>query len=320
MRKTWIGAVTVLVLVAVAWWLLFPRGAADPPPVRIGYLNLAASLPVLIAQEDRLFEQAGLTAELIEFKSSNDLAVAGATGRVDVMVTCATNAALDAMSTTQQRFQLFLTNGYTPPDQDGRSTDYLLARPGLTLDDLRGRTIAFFPGSVSQVAARIVLGKHGLPEGQYHYLELPPPSWLPSLRAGQIDAVLGIEPFATQIIQDGSGVPLIRGFLHELSPRPPLSGSWLSGSVLDARARQAVVTVFRQAVASIAEDESRARGVLARRTGIAPDLADQITLNEWKFVDDPGTRESVEAFVRVLADNQAVKAAPPIGEWLWTGK
>lgn len=318
-RLVWIGICVFLAVVAIfaATQFAVIKSHTKKPTVRIGYVNLAASLPLFVAHDAKLFEEEGLAVEMIEFKSGNDLAVAGATKQLDVMATLATNAAIDAMSTSNSRFRVFMVNTYKPANDQGLATDYLLARPGLNIGDLRNRTIAFFPGSVSRVAARIVLRKHGLNEKDYRYLELSPPQWLPSLKSGQIDAVLGIEPFATQIMDEGVAVPVIRGFLNEMSPTPPLSAFWFTANLEDAHTQDAVVKVFRKAVSQIEQDNRQSRDILTKRTAIAPDVASRITLNDWRFVDDPDVINALEKFVQVLGEEQAIKPAPPSSEWIW---
>jgi len=65
-------------------------------PVKIGYLAIGAGLPLFVAEEEGFFAEQSVEVELIEFRSSNDIASAAVAGRIDVIGTGATNAMLDA--------------------------------------------------------------------------------------------------------------------------------------------------------------------------------------------------------------------------------
>ena len=88
------------------------HGPPDGKKLRIGYLPIAASLPLFVAIEHGYFENEGFEVELIQFGSSNEMALAGIRGDLDVMVTCATNAVLDAMDVSGKSVEAFLSNGY----------------------------------------------------------------------------------------------------------------------------------------------------------------------------------------------------------------
>src|SRR5262245_23024005 len=69
-----------------------PTDAGGEREVRIGYLALAAQLPLFVATERGYLRAEGIRAILIPFASSNELVSAGLRGQVDVLAGAALNA------------------------------------------------------------------------------------------------------------------------------------------------------------------------------------------------------------------------------------
>ncbi len=280
----------------------------------IGYLPIAASLPLFVAEEEGLWEE-GLNVELIEFKTSNELAIAGAAGRVDVMATCAVNAALDTMEVANISFYAFLCNGYIKGEDGRKSTDYLIGRPGETLTSLKGKTIAFFPGSVSRVFSKLVLSKYGLNQGDYKYIEMVPPEWFAALKSGRISAVNAVEPAASQILKSGEGVILIDGFFAEVQQDIPLSAFWFTEG-LPEQTQIKIVSSINKALKYINENTDNAVKHYENYTSIPTDFFSSIGLNNWRLTTVPDAEASLMTLARILNQENAIKAFPK-RKWIW---
>src|SRR5262249_40710653 len=140
--------------------------AAEPArrEVRIGYLPIAASLPLYVALERRLFQAEGLEPHAKPYASSDALGHAGAAHEVDVLSSLALNVAFETARRTDERPRIFCANAYS--DSPGQTVDYLLARKGAgvaKVEDLAGKRVGAFPGSVTKVFVLDLLAKHGIP-------------------------------------------------------------------------------------------------------------------------------------------------------------
>lgn len=308
-------AVISILTVAVAVTVLVHSPRNDS--VRIGYLPIAASAPLFVAEYLDRFEAAGVEIELIEFRSSNELAIAASAGRIDVLVTCATNTALDAMATTGVNLKIFQTNGYRGASE-GKPTDYLLGTPGTTIEDLRGKPVAFFPGSVSRVFANLVLPRFGISIDDIQYVEMGPGEWLPAIQSGRIRGVVAVEPFATMILMSGAGEVLIEGYVSQVLPSAPLSGSWFVDGALTDEQERKIVDILSAAAESIRDNPAGSAAAISRYTGIDIAVAEMIGLNDWRLSSDAAARESLLAFVAILEEHEAIIKKPPQPEsWIW---
>ncbi|CCD91076.1 putative ABC transporter, substrate-binding protein [Bradyrhizobium sp. ORS 375] len=86
----YVNLVVNLVLAGLLWLGLTAAAQADDIKLRIGVLRLSSSAPVFIALDKGYFREAGLDVELKFFDAAQPIAVATATGDVDVGVTAFT--------------------------------------------------------------------------------------------------------------------------------------------------------------------------------------------------------------------------------------
>jgi len=319
MKKYGFLAIALALLAALAFWALAPKTAQNET-VKIGYLAIGAGLPLFVAEQEGYFSQRGIEVELIEFRSSNDVASAAIAGRIDVVGTGATNAMLDANLQTNAGFRLFLANNYVKRP-DGQSTDFVLVSSSSnvsTFADLEGETIAIFPGSVGEVFAEAVVPKLGLSIDDVDLVSMAPPQWMPALKSGNVSAILGaVEPFATQMLAEGAGRILVDGYYAELMPSVPASGAWFVEGRLDRGTEEQVFSAFEDAIEFIDQNEAVARSALAGYTSISESLLSEIRLQDWTMLDDAGTRQAALEFAEIFARTGGIQEAPGDDSWLW---
>jgi NitT/TauT family transport system substrate-binding protein len=304
-----VGLVTVLLLLALNQSNRRPMTAEEWPVVRIGYLPIAAELPLFVAIEEGFFTDEGLEFELARFTSSNELGNAATADQVDVMAGTASNVVFDLFNVSQKRHHLLAINPYS--DRPGHVTDHLIVRrdSGITeLSQLRGKRIASFPGSVNRIFVNLILEKYGVPRQSYEYLEMAPPNWQPALQAGSIDAVSALEPNATQILEDKIGVSIFPGFYADLMEEVPLSGHWIASGFYDRSdpiQLDALVRVYARAIEFCRESPSQARAYLTKYANVRADIVDDVGLNPWRMVHDVSPQRFQE-YIDLLAENEAV--------------
>ncbi len=315
-------AISVIILVVIQKSFMSdnsePRGPEPQGPepqgpevqgdvVKVGYLAIAAALPIFVAEEEGFFAAHGINVELVEFQSSNEIAAAAAAREIDFIGIGATNAVLDVGFDADQIFSAVLLNGYTKGTTERKPTDYLLARTGVDLQNLKGKKVAFFPGTISRVVANIVLPKYGLTVDDIQYIEMPPPEWQPALATGAIDAVNAVEPFATQILNEEEAHPLIKGYYAEVMPDAPLSGAWFLSGHLSKSQELAIYKSLNEAVDFINADNIRATQHFDHYTNIHEETFSQIGLNHWQVTTEAPAADRLIKFANILQSKQAIK-------------
>jgi NitT/TauT family transport system substrate-binding protein len=318
MRKI-IAGLLILAIAAVGLWLLVRPNEA-PRTIKVGYLAIGAGLPHFVALKNGYFREQGLDVDLVEFRTSNDVAAAGASGQIDIVGTGATNAMIDANNSGAGRYRLFLLNNYVRR-ANGQSTDFVLARAGASvrqMSDFRGRTVAIFPGSVGEVFLRVVGPKLGLDGQDINTVSMPPPQWIPALRSGSIDGVFGaVEPYATQILSSGLATIIVDGYYAEAMPNVPASGGWFIEGRLTREQELRYFTAIQKALNFIRRNERAARTTLGEFTPTPPEQLTAVRLQSWALIDEPGAIEAAQRFSQIFRENGGIAAVPPTDQWIW---
>jgi NitT/TauT family transport system substrate-binding protein len=323
-KNRWILLIFAVIALGVGAALFLRNRTPDTthrawPRLRIGYLPLAAELPLFVAVEQGYFKKAGIEVELTKFASSNEIGNAATADQIDVLAGCASSVIFDIGYVSGKKHLLFAVNPYS--NSPNHVTDHLIVRKDSsisTLADLKGKRIASFPGSVNRIFTHLILEKYGVARDSYTYVELLPRDWQPSLASGAIDAVSAVEPYATQIIKDGTGVSIFPGFYADLMPDVPLAGHWIAAdfySRADKAQLSAFIDAYDQAIQFCREHEKEAKGYLVEYANVRPDIVANVNLNPWKSLSEVDSVQ-FQAFINLLADNKSLKSRVNFSEYL----
>ena len=287
--------------------------------IKIGYLAIAATTPLFVAVEEGVFDEYGISVELIEFRTSNEIAVAAAAGHIDFIGIGATNAVIDVMNESNAIFELFLVNAYVKRPNN-QSSDFLLASKDITsFEQLSGKTIAFMPGSIGRVFAAEIFPANGIELEDINYVEISPPQWLPAMMSGRVDAVTALEPFGTMIMSELDVNVLIDGYYAEVMPRVPVSGAWFIDGALSEEEEEKIINVYKDVLSIVEGDRSIAQAALTKNTSIPEQYIEDIRLNYWYIIEDEGDRKSAIDFAELFAKNGGINRVPD-KEWLWSSR
>lgn len=318
MKSLRFACVAVLILFSFGCERTGRSSPTDWGELRIGYLPIAAELPLFVAVEKGYFAEEGLEFSLTRMASSNDLTTAATADRIDILSGAALNVVLDAGGVSGKRHLLFALNPYA--NTPGHVTDHLIVRKNAgigTVADLRGRKVASFPGSV-RVLTRMILQQYGLAPESYEIVEMLPQDWQPSLQSGAIDAVAALEPNATQILKDSVGVSLLPGFYARLMPNLPLSGHWIS-SDFHRRAPQpqliAFLNAYDRAIQFTRDHPDEAKQFLVKYAGVRVDILPSVQLNPWQTRSEFDLAQ-LQRYVDLLANNGGLQARDSVAKYL----
>lgn len=290
-----------------------PRG-----PLKAGYVKVLAALPFMYAHDAGLFKEGGLSLEVVEFANSNDVALAGVSGSVDFVGAGATNASLDAMTAANKVMQMFTSNDYVKRP-NLQSTDFLLALPEFTSPEaLKGKTIAFFPGSFGKMFARLILPKIGLSVDDVKYVEMQPPQWLAALQSGSVQAVTALEPVATKIMESMKVNVLVDGYYATVMQNVPASGSWFRQGHLDRETETKVHAAMAKAIEILASDRNAANAAISKLFGLDSKIAEKVRLLDWHSTTEPAARQSLIDYASLLEEQKGIaRPAPVNNSWIW---
>jgi NitT/TauT family transport system substrate-binding protein len=208
MRRV-VSIVAVLMLLAT-----LQVQAQAPTKVRVGVLKLTSSAVVFLGVEKGYFKEFGVEPELVYFQAAQPIAVALASGDLEVGATGLT-AGLFNIVAGGVHIWIVADKGREWPDHNLTA---LLVRKDLydagarTMRDLKGKRIGITQvGSTFHYNIGRYLEKEGMAPGD---VELVPLQALPALNdalvARRVDAVATAEPFVSRLEAAGAGVTIVR--------------------------------------------------------------------------------------------------------------
>jgi len=293
--KRRIGIVLLLLLVMTA------GNALAAEKVKIGYLNIVMSLPTFVAQEKGMFEKENLEVELIPFQSGTAIIDALIAGRIDVNACSATTGYWFAEQNLPGRFKLFLT--YGTPSLENPSFAAIVKKdsPLKNLKDLKGKKLGMFPGATSIALAKAVIRTEMDPDAAgVIFTELPPPTLIPALAAGQIDAFFAPEPFGMIAVSKGVGRPLVKEALGLLGIKNGFAGAafGFSAQLVEKNPLLAkkIKTVFYAAADLIEKDKKAYRPLLVKYIGLPEEVAMNVPIQHWMKVETLNKNSTQEYF------------------------
>lgn len=204
--------VTLLAVVLVVCGASEAR--AEGRKVRVGVLKLTSSAVLFVGVEKGYFREFGVDPELVFFDAAQPIAVAIASGDLDVGATGLTAGFYNIVA-GGVRMWIVADKGREWPDH---TLSALVVRRDLweagarTLRDLRGRTVGVTQiGSTFHYNVGRLLEKEGMRPGDVELVPLQSLSAVAdALGARRIDAAATAEPFVSRLEASGAGVTILR--------------------------------------------------------------------------------------------------------------
>lgn len=179
--------------------------------LRVGVLRLASSAPVFLAQDLGYFRDAGLDVELVFFDAAQPVAVAAASGDIDVGVTGLTAGLYNLAG----KRALGLIAGQSR-ETKGFPLEAYLATPApagaaiQSLRDIRGRSLGITQiGSSFHYAAGLIADKYAFPLSELRFVPLQSMGNIATaLKGGRVEAAI-LPATSAQSAIEGEGARLI---------------------------------------------------------------------------------------------------------------
>lgn len=316
MKRMWLFGLAMLAVVIglVSGVRFFMQGKATPQVirVRVADLPIVQSLPLYLAIEKGYFNAAGIEIERIPFQAPNQIIDALVSGQVDLTSPSGASGIMAiADSKDPGRFKIFMLSGgdKTIPNESLMvRNDSLLT----SIQGLKGKTLGVVPGIQWRTITRSILRQAKLdPDKDVTLIEIAPNLQGQSLAAGQIDAVLALEPTPTIIKAKQIGRELVRGPAEQLISDPfyPGAGAIRADFVKDhPEVAKKIIEIFTRAVKEIQEHPEEARRYLKGYTPLDDVTISQVPILTFRMTSDIGQRElkSMDVFYDLFVEEEIV--------------
>ncbi len=205
-RRSLLSGVAALGASAVfgAPTIVVAAGPKEKLTMAVGAEHALVYFPFDLAQQLGYFDREGLEVELIYMKGGSEAAEALVSGSVDY----SGNAIDHAIAAAQRGKSLVMISDFM--DEPGVT---LLVRPGdkgkyASFKDMQGKTIGVTsPGSATHVLGVWMAKQAGISRDDIKFVGVGAGATMPAaLAGGQVDAAIGNDPFATQMIREGRAV------------------------------------------------------------------------------------------------------------------
>ncbi len=272
-------AVTIAIV-----WLITPGMAADPAtmtPVRAAYIPVVTWLPAWVAKDKGLFEKHGLDVSLTA--TQNVSVLPGTLGR---QFDLAPATPPDLIKAQAGGLDVVAVAGEAIEIRDNPSTHVIVRAdsPVHSMQELKGKVVATPTlGAVIHVSLLHSLKKNGIDPASIRAVEVPFPNMADQLKAGNVDAVEALEPFAGQLLAAGNrsiGDPLLSVGEEVLYPFWIAQGKWAESH---RKVIEAWVASLQEAKEVIDANPGEARAIMAKYTRLPTPIVEKIPFPTYRF-------------------------------------
>ena len=285
--------VAALAATAILALLALPARADALAPVKLGISKLGAMTDVWIADKNGIFKKHGLDLQIVDIPLTSQSIQVLQSKSVDISLQIP-GAAFQAK---EQGFDIVLlgqneTAGTTPPVSNALIVP--VTSPVISIKDLAGKRLATpSPHGQSYAALKELFQRAGVSMADVQFVMAPFPAHADLLRSGQVDGVVALDPYTTQIVKSGYG-RVLSWFMIETVPDQPVGSWWALGSWANQHPRE--ITAFQDSIKEAQDylnaDPARAKTLVAAYTGLDPELVKGMSIT-WKSVISPAVWQAV---------------------------
>lgn len=246
------------------------------PGVRLGYVPIIASVPVYLAQDQRLSEKQHVRFQTVSFSSSNDMVSALVSGQVDILPAVSLIPLVHLEIQHPGRVRIFAHSRMLREN----STYRIVVKDASPIRDLRGlekKRLGVFPGTSATRLVSAFLKRNGVDTEVITFVPLPTSAQVSSLESGSIDALFAYDPLVA-IGDPGRYRALSNSVYAELSQPCPLGVSVISREFErrhPGRAAESIRAV-QEAITYSGTHPEEVRDLLPRFTRMTPQMAARV--------------------------------------------
>jgi ABC-type nitrate/sulfonate/bicarbonate transport system substrate-binding protein len=280
-------------------------GGGEATSVRGAILPTATHLPMMVAEDEGIFDKHGVDMKLTVVQ--NIATLPGAMGR---QFDFGSTTLPDVIKAQQQGIDVVITTNVADETSDNAISGVFAGKDsGIdSPQDLVGKKVGVIAiGGNIHTSTLYWLINEGVDHERINFIEVPPPNQLDQLNGGQIDAAENLEPFRTAMTEAGHKL-LVDPILEVSDPGTLLS--WMSErgwAEENPETVENVVAAIEEAGQFIEQNNRRARDILAKYSGLPPEVARNVKLPVYNTqIAD----EQVTAWAEMLQAIGELKGAP----------
>jgi NitT/TauT family transport system substrate-binding protein len=297
MRKFWkalaFGAI-------IAAWATWGESVAAADKVMVGVFPTSSSLPYFVATERGFFTEQGLAPEMVRLIGGPPNVAAMISNQIEAAAVLVT---IEGMNANLLKPGVAMYIGVHSQNKTYQMEQFV-ARKGYAaeqLKDLKGARIMSAPGPANLVAAKAILAKVGLNEGDYTIDQLDMGQHVNAMTAGTFDAGYTLEPQASTMRKLGVARTLEAGviakyILGDENGDAFAAGCAITGDFIKNRPDVArrFAAVWKKAVAFVNENPQEARKYLAKNTLTPEDVVDTVPMVHYFMAGELTDRHKAE--------------------------
>lgn len=266
-----------LALIA-ALMLALGQQAVAQDKVKVGVFPTASSLPYFVAIERGFFKEQNIESETIRLIGGPPNIAAMISNQIEAAVVLVT---IEAMNANLKKPGVAMYVGVHSQNKTYQMEQFVV-RKGYAADsikDLKGARIMSAPGPANVVAAKAVLAKAGLKEGDYSIDQLDMGQHVNVMTSGTFDAGYTLEPQAYDENGDAfaAGCAITGDFIRS---RPDVARRFAA--------------VWKKAIHFVNDDPQEARKYLAKNTLTPEDVIDTVPMVRYYAADELSARHKAE--------------------------
>ncbi|QFG27110.1 ABC transporter substrate-binding protein [Actinomadura sp. WMMB 499] len=294
----------------------------------MAWLPITQTMPLYVALEEGLFEEAGLEVELTKFENPNQIVDSLTAGQVEVGAPgTAAGITMLAEAKFPGTFKFFgLQGGATEPQRINDALVTVEDSPIRSFSDLKGKSVGTLPGIQWETITKHLVREAGLdPERDVEVVPLGVSLHIPSVVNGDVDATLSLEPVGS-VADDEPGTRRAQvNPAEQYIADPFYSGaSVLTTDFIEERPEVArtVVSVLDRATKMINEDFEGHKAVLAEYAALDErqvKVVAQPQLRGFEDLDETDLR-SYQALVDVFREEGVLGKDLDVNDYVLTSE
>ena len=292
-----LGAIAVLVAAVMTG---SGPAAVAQDKVKVGVFPTASSLPYFVAIERGFFKEQNIEPETIRLIGGPPNIAAMISNQIEAAIVLVT---IEAMNANLKKPGVAMYIGVHSQNKTYQMEQFVVRKgyPAESLKDLKGARIMSAPGPANVVAAKAVLAKVGLKEGDYTIDQLDMSQHVNVMTAGTFDAGYTLEPQASTMRKLGVARTLEAGVITKYILGNENGNAFAAGCALTSdfiKGRPDVArrfaAVWKKGIEFVNENPQEARKYLAKNTLTPEDVVDTVPMVRYFMAGDLTDKHKAE--------------------------
>ena len=292
-----LGAIAVLVAAVMTG---SGPAAVAQDKVKVGVFPTASSLPYFVAIERGFFKEQNIEPETIRLIGGPPNIAAMISNQIEAAIVLVT---IEAMNANLKKPGVAMYIGVHSQNKTYQMEQFVVRKgySAESLKDLKGARIMSAPGPANVVAAKAVLAKVGLKEGDYTIDQLDMSQHVNVMTAGTFDAGYTLEPQASTMRKLGVARTLEAGVITKYILGNENGNAFAAGCALTSdfiKGRPDVArrfaAVWKKGIEFVNENPQEARKYLAKNTLTPEDVVDTVPMVRYFMAADLTAQHKAE--------------------------